>query len=72
MFGSSLPSVVCRRANILFCLRIVVFNTYSVVFFCFFCLRLVACVPYVARGRYGRDHMVVGVTTTCAISADHH
>ena len=23
-------------------------------------------------GRHGRDHMVVGFTTTCAISAYHH
>jgi len=24
------------------------------------------------RGRRGRDHMVIGFTTTCAISAYHH
>ena len=27
---------------------------------------------YSARDRRGRDHMVVGFTTTCAISAYHH
>jgi hypothetical protein len=26
----------------------------------------------IARGRRGRDGMVVGLTTTCAISAYHH
>jgi hypothetical protein len=25
-----------------------------------------------SRGRHGRDHIVVGFTTTCAISAYHH
>ena len=24
------------------------------------------------KGRLGRDHMVVGFTTTCAISTNHH
>jgi hypothetical protein len=39
MFGSSLPPVVCRRAHVFFfyvicvCLRIVMCNTYCVVFF---------------------------------------
>jgi hypothetical protein len=27
---------------------------------------------FVSRGHYGHDHMVVGFTTTCAISAYHH
>ena len=26
----------------------------------------------ICRGRHGRDRMVVGLTTTCAISAYHH
>jgi len=28
--------------------------------------------PFLYRGRRGRDCMVVGFTTTCAISAYHH
>ena len=49
MFGSSLHSVVCRRAHVLFLrylclLRIVVSNIYCVVFlFCFYS----SCVSYV-------------------------
>jgi hypothetical protein len=27
---------------------------------------------YMGRGRRGRDRLVVGFTTTCAISAYHH
>jgi len=50
MFGSSLPPVVCKRSSCLIyvicvCLRIVVSNTYCVVFlFCFSS----SCVPYIA------------------------
>ena len=44
MFGSSLPPVVCKRANVLFTLyEYVVPNTYCVVFL--FCLSS-SCVPY--------------------------
>jgi len=28
--------------------------------------------PKIDRGRRGHDHIVVGFTTTCAISAYHH
>jgi len=31
-----------------------------------------ALIPYPSRGCRGRDRMVVGFTTTCAISAYHH
>jgi len=27
---------------------------------------------YIGSGRHGRDRMVVGFTTTCAINAYHH
>jgi hypothetical protein len=27
---------------------------------------------FIPRGRRGRDRMVVGFTTTCAISSNHH
>ena len=53
MFGSSLPPVVCKGTRVLFTLfvfvcAIVVSNTYYVVYFIFFCLRLESCVPNVA------------------------
>jgi hypothetical protein len=60
MFGSSFPSVVCRRAHVLFtfcfvCLCIVVSNTYCVLFL--FCFSL-SCVPYVVSfcGKSGKRH----------------
>ena len=28
--------------------------------------------PHIVKSHRGRDHMVVGFTTTCAISAYHH
>jgi len=50
MFGSSLPSVVCRRTHVLItlfvCLHIVVSNTYCVVFLLCF---PTSCVLYVAK-----------------------
>ena len=37
-----------------------------------FCLvKFDVCMENVS-GRHGRDHMVVGFTTTCVISAYHH
>jgi len=33
---------------------------------------IIYCVPIFVRGRCGRDRMVVGYTTTCAISVYHH
>ena len=48
MFGSSLPAVVCRRANVLFTLFVFDcaqwFPTHIVLCFFFVCLRLVFCV----------------------------
>ena len=51
-FGSFLPLVVCRRAHVLFtcvCLRVMVSNTYCVVFLFCFCLSCVACVANFSR-----------------------
>jgi hypothetical protein len=44
MFGSSLPSVVCLIYIICVCLRIVVFNTYCVVFLFSSCVHYVASI----------------------------
>jgi len=44
LFGSSLPTVVCRREHVFFyviCVCILVSNTFYVVIFCFVCLSLV-------------------------------
>jgi hypothetical protein len=35
-------------------------------------LRYIHIVTFCTRGRRGRDHMVVGFTTTCAICAYQH
>jgi len=49
MLGTFLPPRVCKKAHVIYvicvCLRIMVSNTYCVVFL--FCFSL-ACVPYVA------------------------
>ena len=41
-------------------------------FFLLLLLLLLSFLYYLYRGRRGRDCMVVGITTTSAISANHH
>jgi hypothetical protein len=61
MFGSSLPPIVCRRAHVLFTLFLYVLP--------YIVLKVS---NYYIKGRRGRDRMVLGFTTTYAISASHH
>jgi len=44
------------------------------ILFIFHCIKITSRLTLHKIGRdcYGRDHMVVGFTTTCAISAYHH
>ena len=70
------PSVVISQIRDFICFDLVreivsfIFVSYIMAFFRICLTYIVSLLPL--RGRRGRDRMVVGSTTTYAISADHH